>query len=57
MDGMSFANVLRNGNAPSPRREQYYECWSNRAFYRDGWLARSIHQARRAYPNGQLDFA
>ncbi|MEO8859201.1 MAG: hypothetical protein ABI343_19610, partial [Burkholderiaceae bacterium] len=20
----------------------YYECWANRAFYRDGWLARSI---------------
>ena len=29
-------------DAPSPRREQYYECWSNRAYYRDGWLARSL---------------
>ena len=30
--------------APSPRTEQYYECWSNRAYYRDGWLARSIQK-------------
>ena len=26
----------------SPRNEQYYECWANRAYYRDGWLARSL---------------
>ena len=44
MDGMSFASVLRDGDAASPRREQYYECWSNRAYYRDGWLARSIQK-------------
>jgi arylsulfatase A-like enzyme len=44
MDGMSFAAVLHDKNAPSPRREQYYECWSNRAYYRDGWLARSIQK-------------
>jgi arylsulfatase A-like enzyme len=44
MDGMSFAQVLRDGDAQSPRREQYYECWSNRAFYRDGWLVRSIQK-------------
>ena len=45
MDGRSFAPLLTNPAAPSPRTEQYYECWSNRGFYRDGWLARSI-QAR-----------
>ena len=42
MDGASFSTVLRDPNAPSPRDEQYYECWSNRAYYRDGWLARSL---------------
>jgi arylsulfatase len=41
LDGMSCADMLL-GDAPSPRREQYYECWSNRAYYRDGWLARSL---------------
>ena len=41
MDGMDCSSMLLGGN-PSPRREQYYECWANRAFFRDGWLARSI---------------
>ena len=40
-DGKSCAQLLQ-GDAPSPRSEQYYECWSNRAYYRDGWLARSL---------------
>ena len=44
MDGNSFANVLRDRSSVSPRREQYYECWSNRAYYREGWLARSIQK-------------
>ena len=42
--GRSFAPVLFDGRAPSPRTEQYYECWANRAYYRDGWLARSIQK-------------
>lgn len=41
MDGMSCARMLTE-DAPSPRTEQYYECWSNRAYYRSGWLARSL---------------
>lgn len=41
MDGLSCARMLME-NAPSPRSEQYYECWSNRAYFRDGWLARSL---------------
>ncbi|MDH3451154.1 MAG: sulfatase-like hydrolase/transferase, partial [Gammaproteobacteria bacterium] len=48
MHGLSFADVLRDGEAESPRNEQYYECWANRAYYRDGWLARSIQ--RRGQP-------
>ncbi len=46
--GMSIANVLFDAAAPSPRHEQYYECWSNRAFYRDGWLARSLQKRGEA---------
>jgi len=41
LDGMSCAKLLVE-NAPSPRTEQYYECWSNRAYYKSGWLARSL---------------
>jgi len=44
MHGKSFAPVLFDATAPSPRTEQYYECWSNRAYYRDGWLARSLQK-------------
>ena len=41
LDGVSCAQTLL-ADAPSPRSEQYYECWSNRAYYRSGWLARSL---------------
>jgi arylsulfatase len=44
MHGKSFVPVLFDAAAPSPRTEQYYECWSNRAYYRDGWLARSLQK-------------
>lgn len=44
MHGASFAPVLFDAQARSPRTEQYYECWSNRAYYRDGWLARSVQK-------------
>lgn len=40
--GVSFAPVLLDENAPSTRREQYFECWSNRAFCRDEWVAVSL---------------
>ncbi len=43
-DGCSFAAVLRDPQAPPPRREQYYECWANRAYYRDGWVAVSLQR-------------
>ena len=42
--GVKLTPVLFDADAPSPRNEQYYECWSNRAFYRDGWLARSLQK-------------
>ncbi len=41
IDGLDCSAMLID-DAPTPRREQYFECWSNRAFYRDGWLARSL---------------
>ncbi|MBA3507909.1 MAG: sulfatase-like hydrolase/transferase [Betaproteobacteria bacterium] len=62
--GVSLASVLFDPAAPSPRTEQYYECWSNRAFYRDGWLARSLQKRGDAVDldnwtlhNLELDFS
>lgn len=40
-DGKSYAQVWL-ADMPAPRDEQYYECWSNRAYFRKGWLARSL---------------
>lgn len=48
MHGRSFAALLRDDAAPAPRTEQYYECWSNRAYVRDGWVARSIQKRGEA---------
>jgi len=41
MQGHSLKAVLLQGQ-PSPRTSQYYECWSNRGYYRDGWIAVSM---------------
>lgn len=42
--GASLAPVLRESSAPASRSSQYYECWANRAYYRDGWVAVSIQK-------------
>lgn len=34
--GVSFADALHDPNAPSRHREQYYEMWGNRGYYRSG---------------------
>jgi arylsulfatase len=44
IQGKSQAAVLRSAQAPAARNEQYYECWSNRGYYRDGWVAVSIQK-------------
>jgi len=46
--GLSLVPVLHDASASSPRTEQYYECWSNRAYCRDGWLARSLQKRGEA---------
>ena len=48
MQGKSLAPVLRDADAPAPRNEQYYECWANRAYYRDGWVAVSLQKRGEA---------
>jgi hypothetical protein len=48
MQGKSLATVLRDAGVPAPRTEQYYECWANRAYYRDGWVAVSLQKRGEA---------
>jgi len=42
-DGISMAYTYDNAQAPEQRTQQYYEIWGNRAMYKDGWKAVTIH--------------
>ena len=42
-DGMSMAYTFDSADAPEQRTQQYYEIWGNRAMYKDGWKAVTIH--------------
>lgn len=60
-DGLSFAEVLRDADAPAARTGQYYECWGSRAMYLDGWKAVTDHvnqltHAERDLVAGSHDF-
>src|SRR5262249_9095888 len=46
MDGVSMVYSFNNAAAASARTEQYYEIWGNRAIYKDGWKAVTIHGDR-----------
>lgn len=45
MDGTSLVYSFDDGAAPERHTTQYFEMFGNRAIYRDGWLARTIHKA------------
>jgi len=44
LQGASLAGILRSPAAPDARSEQYYECWANRAYWREGWVAVSLQK-------------
>ncbi len=46
IDGMSLLYSFDSATAPSARTEQYYEQLGNRALYKDGWKAVTIHGNR-----------
>ena len=46
LDGISLVYSFDNAAAPSARTEQYYEQLGNRAMYKDGWKAVTIHGNR-----------
>lgn len=45
MAGSSFRGTLDDGGAPDTRTVQYYELYSSRAIYADGWKAVTFHAA------------
>ena len=46
LDGVSMAYSFDEPGAKTKRPEQYYELFGNRAIYRDGWKAVTIHGDR-----------
>ena len=46
LDGMSMKYSFDNNDAPTNHPEQYYELFGNRAIYKDGWKAVTIHGNR-----------
>lgn len=45
IEGTSFLYTFNDGDAPDRHNTQYFEMFGNRAIYRDGWFARTIHRA------------
>lgn len=45
MDGISMVYSFDDAMAKDQHTTQYFEMFGNRAMYRDGWLARTIHRA------------
>lgn len=45
MDGISMVYSFNDAAARDQHTTQYFEMFGNRAMYRDGWLARTIHRA------------
>ena len=46
LDGKSMVYSFDNPDAPTNHPEQYYELFGNRAIYKDGWKAVTIHGNR-----------
>lgn len=45
MEGTSLLYSFDDAKAPERHTSQYFEIAGNRAFYQDGWFARTIHRA------------
>ncbi len=45
IEGTSLLYTFNDADAPERHTTQYFEIFGNRAIYRDGWLARTVHYA------------
>ncbi len=43
LDGVSFLSTFASADAPEVHKRQYFEIFSNRAMYDDGWMASAQH--------------
>jgi arylsulfatase A-like enzyme len=45
IEGVSMVYTFTDAKAPSRHTTQYFEIFGNRAIYKDGWLAGTVHRA------------
>jgi len=45
IEGVSMVYTFADAKAPSRHTTQYFEIFGNRAIYKDGWLAGTVHRA------------
>ncbi len=49
MQGKSIRATFHDPHAPNPRNTQYFELWSSRGIWSDGWEAVSVHRPGTAF--------
>src|SRR5262249_14598910 len=52
IEGTSFAPSIRNANAPSKSRPQYFEMFGHRGLWRDAWKAVAFHRPGSPFEGG-----
>ncbi len=57
MEGASFANTFESDGAEQPplRDTQYFEMYTNRGIYEDGWMASAFHRAPWEQGGGPIE--
>ncbi|MDH3753539.1 MAG: sulfatase-like hydrolase/transferase, partial [Acidimicrobiia bacterium] len=55
VQGSSLTSTIGDASAPSTHREQHYEMWGHRGFYRDGWEAVTCHQDATAFSDDRWE--
>ena len=51
IEGVSFAPSMRNANAPSKAKPQYFEMFGHRGLWQDGWKAVAFHPPGAPFEN------
>ncbi|AMN43674.1 arylsulfatase [Rhodoplanes sp. Z2-YC6860] len=51
IEGTSFVHTFNERGVASRHTTQYFEIFGNRAIYKDGWLAGTVHRAAWEYQN------
>ncbi len=56
LEGTSFAAALRDPNAETAKRSQFYSMMGTRGIWQDGWFANTVHPPTAGAPRGWSRF-